>query len=353
MHVALLGFGRFGRALAGLVEDAGDTVSAWDPHADVPATWKAPSIQALVTGADIVVVAVPVSSLPVALAQIVPFVTPMQLLMDVGSVKEHPVEALESTFGDRVPWVGTHPLFGPLSLALAERPMRVVVCPNPRQPGAAPRARAFFERLGCEVIEQEAREHDRVMARTHALTFFVAKGMIDAGAAAPVPFAPASFQGILRTIEAVRSDAGHLFRAIQLENPYAADARQELLEALRKVDQALLHAPPEDARNTFPADEGLTIPDLGARSPELRETRVHIDAIDREITGLLARRAELAERAAQAKSTLGHGVLDPVREAEVRNARRTWAEELGLDPDSVDDVFQAILRFSRRAQRRE
>lgn len=351
MHVALLGFGRFGRALAGLVEGAGAKVSAWDPHAEIPDAWKASSVEALVAGADLVVLAVPVTALPTALAQILPFLTPAQLVIDVGSVKVHPVEALESALADRIPWVGTHPLFGPLSLALAERPLRVVVCPNSTQPKAAPRARAFFEHLGCEVIEQDPREHDRLMARTHALTFFVAKGMIDAGASAPVPFAPASFQGILRTIEAVRSDAGHLFRAIQLENPYAADARHELLDALHKVDEALLHAPPESTADTFTADEGLTIPDLGARSPELREARVFIDAIDREIIGLLAQRAELAERAAQAKSILGHGVLDPTREAELRNARRSWAEELGLDRDSVDDVFQAILRFSRRVQR--
>lgn len=351
MKVALQGFGRFGRALAGLVEGAGQTLSAWDPHAEIPPELKAPSVASLVAGADFIVVAVPVPMLPKALAQILPHVSPSQLVMDVGSVKVHPVEALERAFGERIPWVGTHPLFGPLSLTLAERPMRVIVCPNPKQPEAAPRARAFFERLGCEVFEQDAREHDRLMARTHALTFFVAKGMIDAGVGEDVPFAPASFQGILRSIEAVRSDAGHLFRAIQLENPYSADARQELLDALRKVDQALLHAPPENAEETFPADDGLTIPDLGARSPELRETRMHIDAIDREITGLLARRAALAARAAEAKSTLGHGIVDPAREAELRNARRTWAKELGLDPDSVDDVFQAILRFSRRLQR--
>jgi prephenate dehydrogenase len=350
VYVAILGFGRFGRALAGLVEAAGDTVSAWDPDAEIPDARRAVSIEALIAGADIVVVAVPVSAIPEALAQIAPFVTPAQLVMDVGSVKVHPVEALESAFGARIPWVGTHPLFGPLSLALAERPIRVVVCPTAAHPEAAARARAFFERLGCEVIEQDAREHDRLMARTHALTFFVAKGLIDAGASAPVAFAPASFQGILRTIEAVRSDAGHLFRTIQLENPYAADARQSLLDALQKVDQALLHAPLEDAGQALSADEGLTIPDLAARSPGLKETRAQIDTIDRELTRLLAIRAKLSERAAQAKSTMGHGVIDPARETEMRSARRRWAAELGLDADSVDDVFQAILRFSRRVQ---
>ena len=102
----------------------------------------------------------------------------------------------------------------------------MVLCPSPLHPAAARRARAFYEQIGCEVIEQTPEGHDRVMAYTHALTFFVAKGMLDAGAGEAVPFAPPSFHAISRTIEAVRADAGHLFRAIQGENPYAAEARR-------------------------------------------------------------------------------------------------------------------------------
>ena len=30
--------------------------------------------------------------------------------------------------------------------------------------------------------------------------------------------------------------------------------------------------------------------------------------------------------------------------------RRRWATELGLDPESVSQIFHAILRFSRRLQ---
>ena len=99
--------------------------------------------------------------------------------------------------------------------------------------------RALYERIGCEVIEQTAEGHDRVMAHTHALTFFVAKGMIDAGAGMEVPFAPPSFQAIARTIETVRSDAGHLFAAIARDNPFAAEARKQLVQALAAIDRAL------------------------------------------------------------------------------------------------------------------
>jgi prephenate dehydrogenase len=187
------------------------------------------------------------------------------------------------------------------------------------------------------------------MAHTHALTFFVAKGMIDAGAGMDVPFAPASFQAISRTIETVRSDAGHLFTAIQRENPFAAEARTQLVESLGAIHRAL--AAPPAGEDAPPDSTRLQIPDLGERSPALAEARAHIDGIDAEIVALLARRAQLAQRAAKAKAALGAPVLDAGREASLFEARRAWAEKAGLDAEGIDEIFRAIVRASRRLQR--
>ena len=95
----------------------------------------------------------------------------------------------------------------------------------------------------------------------------------------------------------------------------------------------------------------FAIPDLGERSPELRQAREHIDAVDREIVRLLAQREQLSQRAARAKAKLGAPVLDGTREAEALGARRAWATELKLDTDAVAEVFRAIMTMSRRAQR--
>lgn len=347
MSVAILGFGRFGRALGSLLREAHVQYRALDPGAEVPEEVRAAGLAELVEGASFVVLAVPVPLTRAALQDLRPHLGREQIVFDVGSVKVHPAADLEAELGDAVPWVATHPLFGPVSLALAERPLRVVVCPSSRHPEAALRVAELYRTIGCEVIEQTPESHDRVMAHTHALTFFVAKGMIDAGAGMDVPFAPPSFQAIARTIETVRSDAGHLFAAIQRENPFAAEARRHLLEALGAIDQAL-SVPVEGAT---PESTRFAIPDLGPRSPELQETRELIDAVDRELLGLLARRATLSQRAARAKAELGHPVLDPAREASLLSDRRAWAASLHLDPDSVDEVFRAILRFSRRSQR--
>ncbi|WP_053233345.1 prephenate dehydrogenase/arogenate dehydrogenase family protein [Sandaracinus amylolyticus] len=344
-RIAMLGHGRFGRALSDLMVESGFEVRAYDPHAEMPAERRASSIEEAAKGADAVIVSVPVGVMPDVLRALRPHVTPEQLVLDVGSVKVHPIEAMREIFGTEIPWIGTHPLFGPVSLAHAERPLRVVICPNPMHPGTAAQARALYERVGCWTLEQDAHAHDKAMADTHALAFFVAKGMLDAGVDPRVPNAPPSFQAMARTIESVRGDAGHLFAAIQAENPYATDARRRLIDALTALDASIAKAAPATR------DATLAIPESPVeQSAELVEARDLIDELDREIVERLARRAELSRRARAAKARDGKPVHDPTREAQVLAARREWANELQIDAQSVEDVFRAVLRFSRRVQ---
>ena len=254
--------------------------------------------------------------------------------------------------GDEIPWVATHPLFGPLSLALAERPLRVVLCPAKAHPRAAARVRELYERIGCEVVEQTPEGHDRVMAHTHALTFFVAKGMIDAGAGMEVPFAPPSFQAIARTIETVRSDAGHLFAAIARDNPFAGGGPQAARPGARRRSIARSTHGHRATRTRRP------IPREASRSPTSASARPSSNRRASTSTRWTARLYACSRSAPASRSgprgrrrVIGAPVLDSTREAEVMGARRAWAEELKLDADAVADVFRAIMTMSRRAQR--
>jgi prephenate dehydrogenase len=343
-QVALVGYGRFGRALGSLLVESGMDYRALDPLAEVPEPHRAASLPELISGAEFVVVAVPVPRLHATLEDLRPHLRPSQLVMDVGSVKVKPVQALAEVLGTEVPWVGTHPLFGPLSLAMAERPLRVVICPNPLHPGAAGRARAFCERLGCEIVEQTPESHDRVMAHTHALTFFVAKGMIDAGTGLDVPFAPASFKALARTIETVRSDAGHLFAAIQRENPYASEARRQLLTALEEIHEQLERMPPEAGT---PEAGRMAIPAPEAGPSKQDEYQAHVDRIDREVMVLLAQRTQLARRAARMKAHEGQG-SDAARDEALLAERRAWAADLGMEPEEAETFLRILLRLPRR-----
>lgn len=344
MRIGILGYGRFGRALASLLHEAGHAYRAWDPVADIPAERRAAGLRDLTEGHEALVLAVPIPALGNLIRDLRPHLRPDQLVFDVGSVKVGPCALLEAHLGTAIPHAGTHPLFGPVSLARAERPLRVVLCASPRHPEAAARVAALFGSLGCEVLRQSAEDHDRVMATTHALTFFIAKGLLAVGAGAELPFTPPSFHAIARTLESVREDAGHLFAALQNENPFAASAREGLLEALSAIHASLAEAAQSGG------GEQLSIPDLGSRSPALQEARDHIDALDQELVALLARRTELVLRAGRAKAELSLPVHDPEREAAQLQARRAWAQEAHLDVQGVEEVFRAVLRSSRSAQ---
>ncbi|MDI1433624.1 prephenate dehydrogenase/arogenate dehydrogenase family protein [Polyangium sorediatum] len=348
-NVALLGYGRFGAAMASLLRDADVDVRAFDPRSPVPDEMRVASIPELVRDRDFVIVAVPVTAMPRAFAAMRPLLAPSQIVVDVGSVKLGPSAAMNESFGAAIPWVATHPLFGPISLSRGERPLVAVVCPNATHPAAVERVVALYERIGCTVVLEDEATHDRNMAWTHALAFFVAKGMLDAAVPLDIPYAPPSFQALARTVEAARSDAGHLYAALHRENPYAAEARRKLVEALVAADQNLSGS---DGMAPPPSSSLVLLPST-ARSQALRETRDLIDDLDREIVELLGRRAQLARRAAREKAKLGRPVRDPEREAELFEARRRWAAERGLDPASVHEIFDAILRFSRRLQHEE
>jgi len=239
MIFAILGFGRFGEAFANLLSRAGHTVRVYDPGKAVPPAWSTASAADAVAHARWVVLAMPVTHMREALVALRPYLRADQIVIDVGSVKLQPCALLDEVLGDTIPHVGTHPLFGPLSLARGERPLRAVVCASAGHADAAAQAQALFEGLGCEVLGQTPEEHDRVMAHTHALAFFIAKGLVDIGADDGHPAAPPSFQGMKNMLAAVRGDAGHLFAAIQRENPYAAEARARLLAELSRIHQQL------------------------------------------------------------------------------------------------------------------
>jgi prephenate dehydrogenase len=86
-QVALIGFGRFGRALGSLLEEAGIGYRALDPFSEVPASRRASSYAELLSGAELVVVATPVPQMRVVLGELRPHLRPSQLVLDVGSIK--------------------------------------------------------------------------------------------------------------------------------------------------------------------------------------------------------------------------------------------------------------------------
>ena len=78
--------------------------------------------------------------------------------------------------------------------------------------------------------------------------------------------------------------------------------------------------------------------------------RSMIDALDRELLQIAARRMALVAEIAAYKREHGLRVRDPAREREILEDRARRAEDLGLPRGEVESIFRLLLRASRDQQ---
>ncbi len=76
----------------------------------------------------------------------------------------------------------------------------------------------------------------------------------------------------------------------------------------------------------------------------IEHVREAVDALDREIVGLIGRRARYVEAAARFK-TGKESVRAPERQKKMIGERRRWAEEEDLDPDMVEGLYKDLISY--------
>ena len=76
----------------------------------------------------------------------------------------------------------------------------------------------------------------------------------------------------------------------------------------------------------------------------LDEIRAGMDAVDRQIVALLARRVEYVRNAARFKTSAAN-VAAPERVAAVLNTRREWAEAAGIDGSVVETLYRELVTY--------
>ncbi len=135
-------------------------------------------------GADLVVLAVPIVTMPSLLAAMVPHLPPAAVVTDVGSVKGWVVRELESLLGPRMALVATHPVAGKETTgAAAADPelfvdRRVIVTPSARTtPSALAKVEELWRATGARVERMEPELHDQILARASHLPQIVASAL--------------------------------------------------------------------------------------------------------------------------------------------------------------------------------
>ncbi len=89
---------------------------------------------------------------------------------------------------------------------------------------------------------------------------------------------------------------------------------------------------------------------MGPTPRTLPALRATIDALDREMLQIMARRMALVADVAAYKREHGIRIRDPQREHDVIADRRDRARELGLPVGEIESIFRVLLRSSRDLQ---
>jgi prephenate dehydrogenase len=216
---------------------------------------EAPSALLAVSGADIVLLAVPVSATEATFKAIRHLISGSMLIMDVGSTKRDVVDAARRVLRDHIgSFVPCHPITGKevsgVEHADAElyAGRQVVITPIERtQVNHLKRANAVWEALGCKVLQMSPDAHDAAFAAVSHLPHMIAFALMNAisGQDNGKDFLSLAGPGF-RDFTRIAASDPKMWRDVLMAN------RQELLNQLHvfqrnigSLEQAMLAGNPE------------------------------------------------------------------------------------------------------------
>jgi prephenate dehydrogenase len=233
------GRGRMGRLFARLFSEAGYAVSISDEQ-NGPIDWEKPAQN------DVVILAVPLGAVEEAVRLLGPFTKPEGLVIDISSLKQAPVAAMEQYCRGEV--IGCHPLFGPSVESLKGHTIFLSPVRSTQWIGWI---RSFFEEQGARLVDIEPEEHDKLMATVQSLRHFMlicfARSLMKIQFD-PTPNLPTSgkwFPLLLEMLNRQFEQPAELYTDIAMRNPWFPDVAatfqgevNELIQKYRSADRS-------------------------------------------------------------------------------------------------------------------
>lgn len=167
-----------------------------------------------VAGADFVVLATPVGTMPKLMSEVASALAPGALLTDVGSVKATVLETIPGLLPEGVEFVGSHPMAGShlrgpdhARVDLFEGATCVVTPRAGQDERGVLRVEAFWRALGARVKRRSPAEHDEEVAWVSHLPHLLAFAFANALRAAPTRVGEVAGGGFRDFTRIARSDA--------------------------------------------------------------------------------------------------------------------------------------------------
>lgn len=211
-----------------------------------------------IAGADLIVIATPVSTLPEICRQLAPLLTAQTIISDVGSTKQSALSAFRTFLPEHFAHcVATHPIAGSdRSGALAAQfglyeHKKLILCPHEQQDsGSLNVVQNLWQHIGAQTFLLTAAEHDAIFAAVshfpHLLAFTYVHQILDCPQSDTLlNFAGSGFRDFTR----IAASSAPMWKDIMLANRASLlsliDEQQNQLNKLKTIiehqdDQALL-----------------------------------------------------------------------------------------------------------------
>jgi prephenate dehydrogenase len=270
-RIAVVGTGLIGTSIAMAAARTGDAVRGFDVDATTLAvaterSGLAPtaSVEECVRGATLVFVCTPIPALAeIAAAALA--TSPEAVVSDVGSVKSHVLQEVETRASDveLTRFVGGHPMGGSersgpdrASPAVLDGIVWVLCETRNTAPTALGRLEAWIERIGARPVRMEAERHDRLVAVVSHLPQVASTALMGLAATeeAGEPEILLLAAGGFRDLTRLAASSPHLWSDILLANRRATARAIELYAArLLEMRDMVLHERAADVETAFSA----------------------------------------------------------------------------------------------------
>lgn len=239
-RVAIIGFGRFGRLLAELMQADYD-VAIVDNNADAQEAAKqmglTPIPFALLTQADVIFLAVPIAALEGVLQQLQPIAHKDQTVIDICSVKVYPAKLMQRYLPD-CQTLASHPLFGPDSAKHGLKGLKIVLCPLSIKKANLRTWQSFWKKYGVQVLEKTPEEHDKDMIYSLGFTHALAR-MIDHMNIPDLTLTTRNYEAIRQVAELSLNDTPQLYHDMLYYNPFFSQMKSQLKAAAAETLNSL------------------------------------------------------------------------------------------------------------------
>ena len=237
--IGIYGFGAFGKLMHSVLKDHFKAIVFARRKIEDKAVLQV-SKEEILKNSDYLIFAIPVQFLEEVFEGLSKIGVPESLrLIDVSSVKAYPTDLMKKYFSQN-PLLGTHPIFGPQSLALyGLKGSKIVLSNISFEKEEYEKLKNFLEKkLGLITLEMSAKEHDRQMAYVQGITHFLGRAVANMDIE-DFKTATTPYKHLLEIKNILEDDSWELFETIQNYNPEAMKIRLKLMKELDNLHKRL------------------------------------------------------------------------------------------------------------------